>query len=421
MISPISQKPCTPLPRKCLTFDLAYSLRGLREHGQERHILQRDLEGYFSHVFTIYPLLGVDPADSGDRFVGLKRTTTLTAQHTFIEHKAFAFRKKNIASLLASQGALILECCRLVVREKIGVIRATDPFVTGPMAYAIGLLTGRPFCMRLGANYDALAQQGILPYPRLFSNYEQARAIGKFILRRCNLLLPANEDYKGYAIRNGARPDRCVTVPYGSVIATEHFVPPEGRGPPPRDFPTSSEPVAIVVGRLIEVKRPFEILDATAHISQLLPRAKVLMIGDGPLREPLMKACRERKLEDNILFLGSRDQEWLVRAYPNCTAYLSPLTGRALAEAALAGIPAIAYDCDWHSELVKTGKTGTLVPVGDTAAMANAFVDLVKRPEKRKELGRNARSLALEMMAPDRVLHRERAAFSQLLEAWPSP
>jgi glycosyltransferase involved in cell wall biosynthesis len=212
-----------------------------------------------------------------------------------------------------------------------------------------------------------------------------------------------------------------VTVPYGNVIATEHFVPPESRGTPPRDFPTSSEPVAIVVGRLIEVKRPFEILDATARICEQLPQAKVLMIGDGPLKEPLMKACRERELDGNILFLGSRDQEWLVRAYPNCTAYLSPLTGRALAEAALAGVPAIAYDCDWHSELVKTDKTGTLVSVGDSEAMANAFVDLVKHPEKRKELGRNARSLALEMMAPDRLLRRERAAFSRLLETWSSP
>ena len=38
------------------------------------------------------------------------------------------------------------------------------------------------------------------------------------------------------------------------------------------------------------------------------------------------------------------------------------LTGRALAEAALGGVPIVAYDIDWHSEAVETGVTGELVP-----------------------------------------------------------
>lgn len=65
-------------------------------------------------------------------------------------------------------------------------------------------------------------------------------------------------------------------------------------------------------------------------------------------------------------------------------------------EAARAGRPVIAYDHGGVGEAVVDGVTGVLVPEGDTAALADAIVQLLGDPELRSKMGEAGRRRVAE-------------------------
>lgn len=95
---------------------------------------------------------------------------------------------------------------------------------------------------------------------------------------------------------------------------------------------------------------------------------------------------------------------------------LSPHMGRGLTEACLAGSPIVAYDYDWQGEIIHSGKTGELVPDGDWTEMALRAGDLLNNPEKARQLGNNARYLAMEMMSPEKLKAIEISSYDDLLD-----
>jgi glycosyltransferase involved in cell wall biosynthesis len=95
---------------------------------------------------------------------------------------------------------------------------------------------------------------------------------------------------------------------------------------------------------------------------------------------------------------------------------VSPLTGRALIEAALSGTPVVAYDVEWHRELIRNHDTGLLVPYRDYAAMATAILWVFDHPGEAGTLGAHARAAALEQFHPRKLLREEIACFERVLQ-----
>jgi hypothetical protein len=82
--------------------------------------------------------------------------------------------------------------------------------------------------------------------------------------------------------------------------------------------------------------------------------------------------------------------------------YREPL-GHVLTEAAACGIPAVARDVGGVHCRVSDGVTGRLIPAGaGAAAWEEALRELWKRPERRLEMGRQARAMAEQLFAPTR-------------------
>ena len=86
-------------------------------------------------------------------------------------------------------------------------------------------------------------------------------------------------------------------------------------------------------------------------------------------------------------------------------------------ESALCAAPIVAYDLDWQGDLIRTGKTGELVPYREPVAMAEAVLRLLELPEYARSMGRGARDHALELLDPKRLNDHERAEYAKLLRA----
>ena len=140
------------------------------------------------------------------------------------------------------------------------------------------------------------------------------------------------------------------------------------------------------VGRLRWEKGPHILIAAFAKVVQDIPAAMLLVVGDGPDREDLEKQAQELDIEANIIWLGQKSQQEVFQLYGLMDVVAMPSFfegfGLTAAEAMAAGVPVIGSDIDGLSEVIDNQKTGTLVKVGDSEALAAGIIDLLNNSEQ---------------------------------------
>ncbi|MDX9995826.1 MAG: glycosyltransferase family 1 protein [Rhodocyclaceae bacterium] len=133
--------------------------------------------------------------------------------------------------------------------------------------------------------------------------------------------------------------------------------------------------VVIIVGRMAPEKNLDLALRAFSAIRRLHPNARMVCVGDGPLRETL---CRQHP---ECLFVGTKRGEALAEHYASADLFVFPsLTetfGNVVSEALASGLPVVAFDYAAASDLIVTGENGRSVPPGDASAFIDAAVELV--------------------------------------------
>jgi glycosyltransferase involved in cell wall biosynthesis len=171
----------------------------------------------------------------------------------------------------------------------------------------------------------------------------------------------------------------------------------------------------VSVGRVAPEKNLPLTLQAFEAIRQERPAARLVMVGDGPLRAHL-----EQRHPENI-YAGMRSGEDLAAHYASADLFLFPsLTetyGNVTLEAMASGLGVVAYDCAAASEVITSGVDGRTVRPGDEAGFIAGAVELARDDGLRRRLAETARARA-ENLAWDRIHDRFAAA---LLEAAAQP
>jgi glycosyltransferase involved in cell wall biosynthesis len=178
----------------------------------------------------------------------------------------------------------------------------------------------------------------------------------------------------------------------------------------------ASNKFLLYVGRLEPVKHPDDVIRVLGELRGRGHKLNLLMVGDGQMRDSLVNLAYEIGVSDNVVFCGNQNQSFLASIFPLAAVVLSPHTGRALTEAALAGARVVAYDIDWQRELIEAGVTGELVQHKDWMQMANATDKILSAPTYAKSIGDELRVRALSMMDPDKLDEHERKTYSIILE-----
>jgi glycosyltransferase involved in cell wall biosynthesis len=152
-------------------------------------------------------------------------------------------------------------------------------------------------------------------------------------------------------------------------------------------------PLVGVVGRLTEQKGHIYLLRAWAQVTAALPEARLLVVGDGPLRGELQRQTRDLGLAGSVIFAGRRED------VPRIMAALDVMTlpslwegfGLVLLEAMAVSRPIVASRVSAIPEIVVDGETGLLVPPRDADALAAALIALLRDPQRVVEMGRRGR------------------------------
>lgn len=156
------------------------------------------------------------------------------------------------------------------------------------------------------------------------------------------------------------------------------------------------------VGRLEPQKNPRLLLDAFATIED--PRAHLVMLGEGSLRDELVEYIRRRRL-NRVHLLGKRSEVKECLAASDVFVLSSNWEGNPLAvmEAMSAGLPVIGTMAGGIPELVESGQQGFVVPLGDCVGFANAMQTLLNNPEMRAAMGNAACEHATSAFNVDRM------------------
>jgi glycosyltransferase involved in cell wall biosynthesis len=134
--------------------------------------------------------------------------------------------------------------------------------------------------------------------------------------------------------------------------------------------------VVLSVCRLGAEKDLPTLLRAFAEVHRSRPAARLLLAGEGPERARLEALVAELDLGDVVQLPGRTDQplRWMRRAAVFVLASRFEGFGNVLVEALACGTPVVSTDCPvGPREVLEGGRWGTLVPVGDAAAMAAAI------------------------------------------------
>ena len=175
--------------------------------------------------------------------------------------------------------------------------------------------------------------------------------------------------------------------------------------------------VIVFVGRL----RYYKGLDHLLRALVMVPEARLLLVGDGPLRRSLVRLAGELGVSKRVIFTGEVADEELPSCYRagDLFALASTLRaeafGTSLVEAMASGLPVISTEVASGTSWVnQAGTTGLVVPPADAPRLADAIRVLLDDRELRARMGRAAadRARALFDLATmaDRVEDVYRAA-----------
>ena len=399
-----------------LHIDSAYTLAEARARGKLHYFLGRGASGLFGRTWSVHPV-----ADRAGSVHGAIKVARVGPKDGVVEGQAALCNLPRwLAPLnfLISQLALYRVLVKLVRRKRLAAIVAVDPFLSGLIGLAVARATKRPLLVRISGNHDDIHRDsGALAHPKLFPTIGIQQIVQRFILKRADLVSAINRNNLRYALDNGAK--EAVIIPISGQIERVHMLAPRERGSPAAALAAYQLPAdrrfLLYFGRLIDLKHPDDALRAMALAIGRVPGTIGMIAGEGAIEPALKQLARELGVADSIRFPGLIDQEQLSLLLPR-SVVLSPSAGQmALLESALGEAAIVAYDCDFQSEFVETGKNGFLVERRDWRAMGEWAAELTGNPTLAAELGSNARTGALEQMYPDRVQAAERAAFERLL------
>lgn len=219
-----------------------------------------------------------------------------------------------------------------------------------------------------------------------------------------------------------------VGVPEGKVLVirngvdTVKFRPAESEASGPRAERERSEELVIgSVTRFSAIKDPLNLVEAFVLVAARRaaddPPLRLVMVGDGELRERAIERLEQAGLAAAAWLPGSRDDVPALLRELDLFVLGSLREGMSntVLEAMASGLPVVATDTGGNRELVEPGRTGALIPPGDSAALAEAIERYVSEPELIVLHGREARAQAVQRFSIAAMVAGYRALYEGVL------
>lgn len=160
----------------------------------------------------------------------------------------------------------------------------------------------------------------------------------------------------------------------------------------------------VFVGRLVEKKGVADLFDAVNLLSEPLRRTPITIVGYGPMQKKLQAHAQLLGLD--CRFTGKLSSDEIAEVLSSAAIFCGPSKtaddgdaegfGMVFLEAALQGLPVVAYRHGGVSEAVCHGVTGLLAEEGDVEELSSCIANLLENPQLAKQMGSAGRSRTQE-------------------------
>jgi glycosyltransferase involved in cell wall biosynthesis len=181
------------------------------------------------------------------------------------------------------------------------------------------------------------------------------------------------------------------------------------------------ERMILAVGRLSKEKAQIDLLRAFKNLSETHGEisARLVIVGDGPEREPLEAAAASLGLSNRVIFAGQVNnvQVYFVAADVLVNPSHSEGSPYVLLEAMAAALPIVATAVGGVPEMIENNETALLVPASDPQAMADAIARVLSDEQLAQSLSANASTSVFLRFSPESYVHSLVETYRQVISA----
>ncbi len=250
-------------------------------------------------------------------------------------------------------------------------------------------------------------QRGTEPLSALGLYDRLLRHLTRRALKRLDRWIAPSRAFQAAMIAEGFPAQRIIVIP--------HFTDARGGA----SLPGGDGRTLLFVGRLSAEKGILEFLDCLVHLNGRAWR--VLVVGEGPLRDRAIDQVQRAGLGDRIRFAGRLDHEALESIYREAAVVVVPSMvmeafGLVGIEAMAHSKPVVAFDAGGVREWLADGVTGILVRPGDVERLAGAVGELLDHPDRAAAMGREGARIVEERFRRPLHLAQLLAVYHEAIE-----
>jgi glycosyltransferase involved in cell wall biosynthesis len=276
------------------------------------------------------------------------------------------------------------------------VIYAQDPVSVGLPALWAARVLHKPFLLKIVGDYaweQGVARFGVKDDLDSFSLKTEPygwfvqllKKIEKYVAREADKIIVPSEYLKKIVTNWGISPDKIIVI-YNSFEQPKGLLSKEII----RKKVKVTGELVVSAGRLVPWKGFDTLIKIWPIVLTRHPEAKLLIIGDGPLKNDLENLIARADLSDSILLAGQLERQMLLVYLKIADVFVLNTSyegfSHQLLEVASVGTPIITTRVGGNPEIIKDGLSGLLVKYNDQTALINAIEKLLTDADLAQKL-----------------------------------
>ena len=178
--------------------------------------------------------------------------------------------------------------------------------------------------------------------------------------------------------------------------------------------PPGTDALIVHMSNFRPVKRVDTVLEVFRRVRQVVA-ARLLLVGDGPVRPEIEQHVREQALHDHVVFIGEEHDpvRWLSVADLFLLPSAQESFGLAALEAMACEVPVVSSNVGGLPEIVRHGVTGYVCEPGDVIQMSQLTIDLLRDAPRRVAMGRAGTDMVRTEYCADRIVPLYEEAYAR--------
>ena len=176
-------------------------------------------------------------------------------------------------------------------------------------------------------------------------------------------------------------------------------------------------PLIGAIGRMVWQKGFEYLIECVPEIVRAYPNAKILIVGDGPLKDKLKVKSEKLKVADKIIFAGFRSDIKEILSAIDVLVIPSLLEGFPMItlEVMAMAKPIVATNIDGITEQITDGVDGILVPPKNPSVLAKAVIRVLNDKETARTMGLSARKKVEQEFSVEKMVAETEKVYMSLL------